>query len=47
LWGGDYNTLMSSIENKLLSLPDDVKIYPGHGEVSTIGYEKQYNPFLV
>jgi glyoxylase-like metal-dependent hydrolase (beta-lactamase superfamily II) len=47
LWGGDYNTLIRSIENKLLSLPDDVIIYPGHGEVSTIGYEKQYNPFLV
>lgn len=47
LWGGDYDTLIRSIENKLLSLPDDVIIYPGHGEVSTIGYEKQYNPFLV
>lgn len=45
LWGGDYNTLINSIE-KLLTLPDEVKIYPGHGEPSTIGYEKQYNPFL-
>lgn len=47
LFGGDYDTLIHSIENKILSLPDDVKIYPGHGEVSTIGYEKQYNPFLI
>jgi hydroxyacylglutathione hydrolase len=47
LWGGDYNTLIHSIENKLFTLSDDVKIYPGHGEVSTIGHEKQYNPFLV
>ena len=46
LWGGDYNTLISSIQNKLLVLPDDVKIYPGHGDSSTIGYEKQNNPFL-
>lgn len=47
LWGGDYNTLISSIQNKLLVLPDDVKIYPGHGDSSTIGYEKQNNPFIV
>ena len=47
LWGGDYNTLINSIENKLLTLPDDVIIYPGHGDSSTIGYEKQYNPFLI
>ncbi len=47
LWGGDYDTLIKSIETKLLTLPDDVVIYPGHGEKSTIGYEKQNNPFLV
>ena len=46
LWGGDYNTLINSIENKLLTLHDEVIIYPGHGDSSTIGYEKQYNPFL-
>ena len=47
LWGGNYDALINSIENKLFSLPDDVKIYPGHGDESTIGYEKQYHPFLI
>lgn len=47
LWGGDYNILLHSIRNKLFNLPDDTKIYPGHGEDSTIGYEKKYNPFLI
>lgn len=47
LWGGNYKTLISSIENKLFSLPDDVEIFPGHGESSTIGYEKAHNPFLI
>ena len=46
LWGGDYDTLMDSIKNKLLTLPDDVVIYPGHGENSKIGIEKNENPFL-
>jgi glyoxylase-like metal-dependent hydrolase (beta-lactamase superfamily II) len=47
LWGGDYDTLIKSIETKLLTLPDNVVIYSGHGDSSTIGYEKQNNPFLV
>lgn len=47
LWGGNYETLLNSIHEKLILLPDDVIIYPGHGEPSTIGYEKQNNPFLV
>ena len=46
LWGGDYQTLMDSITNKLFTLPDDVTIYPGHGENSTIGIEKTQNPFF-
>ncbi|HEX2867515.1 MAG TPA: MBL fold metallo-hydrolase [Ignavibacteriales bacterium] len=46
LWGGNYDSLISSIEEKLFRLPDDVVIYPGHGEKSTIGYEKTHNPFL-
>jgi glyoxylase-like metal-dependent hydrolase (beta-lactamase superfamily II) len=46
LWKGDYDTLIASIQDKLLALPDDVIIYPGHGDESTIGYEKKNNPFL-
>ncbi|MCF8241851.1 MAG: MBL fold metallo-hydrolase [Melioribacteraceae bacterium] len=46
LWGGDFNTLINSIKNELLKLPEDVTIYPGHGENSTIGHEKKHNPFL-
>ncbi len=47
LWGGDYNRLIRSIETKLFTLPGDVKIYPGHGEPSTINHEMKNNPFLV
>lgn len=44
--GGDYNTLISSIRNRLLILPNDVTVYPGHGGLTTIGQEKLSNPFL-
>jgi len=47
LYGGDYNTLIDSIKTKLLTLHDDIVIYPGHGDESTIGYEKRHNQFLV
>ncbi len=46
LWGGDLEVLLQSIKTKLLTLPDDVVIYPGHESYSTIGHEKKYNPFL-
>ncbi len=46
LWGGDYDMLMDSIARKLLTLPDETRIYPGHGDKSTIGVEKSENPFL-
>lgn len=46
LWGGDFGTLMDSINEKLLTLPDDVKIFPGHGRKSTILFERKNNPFL-
>lgn len=46
LWGGNYDVLIKSINEKLLTLSDDTKIYPGHGESSTIGREKKLNPFL-
>ena len=44
--GGNTNTLLKTIREKLFNLPDDVIVYPGHGEPTTIGYEKAYNPFL-
>ena len=44
--GGDYNTLISNIKNKLLPLGDNVKVYPGHGPDTTIGFERRNNPFL-
>lgn len=46
LWGGDYNTLIHSIQSKIMQLPPDVKVFPGHGEGTTIGYELKNNPFL-
>ena len=46
LAGGDFDTLMSSIKVKLMSLKDDTIVFPGHGPESTIKREKQHNPFL-
>ncbi len=46
LFGGNYETLIASIENKLFTLPDDVTVCPGHGSFSTIGHEKKNNPFF-
>lgn len=47
LWGGNYESLINSIESKLFSLPDEVRIYPGHGDGSTIAAEKKENPFFI
>lgn len=44
--GGNYSTLVKNIETKLFALPDDCTVYPGHGPETTIGYEKQHNPYL-
>lgn len=46
LAGGNYETLIKSIREQLLILPDDVIVYPGHGNSTTIGIEKASNPFL-
>ncbi|WP_110927417.1 MBL fold metallo-hydrolase [Bacillus massiliglaciei] len=46
LRGGDEPTLFKSIEEKLLPLPDDTIVFPGHGPVTTILDEKENNPFL-
>ena len=43
---GSMSTLVRSIREKLLVLPADTKVYPGHGGPTTIAYEKEYNPFL-
>ena len=45
--GGDAGLLLDSIRNKLMTLPDDTIVYPGHGEPTTIGFERENNPFLV
>lgn len=44
--GGDHQTLLKSIREKLFVLPDDTLVYPGHGPKTTTGFEKKYNPFL-
>jgi len=46
LQGGDMKTLISSIREKLMKLPDDTIVLPGHMDATTIGNEKQYNPFV-
>lgn len=43
---GNYNTLIHSIRTRLLTLPDDTIVYPGHGGATTVGEEKRSNPFL-
>lgn len=44
--GGNHETLLKNIREKLFVLPDETKVYSGHGPVTTIGEEKKYNPFL-
>ena len=44
--GGDFRTLKSSIQNKLFTLGDEIRVHTGHGPETTIGREKQYNPFV-
>ena len=42
---GNGRTLSNSLKNRLMVLPEDVKVFPGHGDATTIGDEKKYNPF--
>ncbi len=44
--GGNFDTLISSIKEKLFPLGNDFTVYPGHGPETTIGFEKENNPFL-
>jgi len=44
--GGNHETLLQSIRQKLFHLPDETIVYPGHGPETTIGYEKKFNPFV-
>ncbi|HWF38883.1 MAG TPA: MBL fold metallo-hydrolase [Candidatus Acidoferrales bacterium] len=46
LWGGSFPQIIESIREKLLVLPEETVVYPGHGEITTIGYERAHNPFL-
>lgn len=46
LYGGSYKDIIASIKNKLIIYDDNVKIFPGHGTASTLGKEKQTNPFI-
>lgn len=46
LWGGDYNLILKSIQDKLLQFNDDTLVHPGHGPSSSIGFERRENPFL-
>jgi glyoxylase-like metal-dependent hydrolase (beta-lactamase superfamily II) len=46
LWGGSLDQIMDSLRTKLMGLPDETIVYPGHGPVTTIGHERQLNPFL-
>ncbi len=43
---GDYDALVGNLCKKVLILPDKVRVFPGHGPETVIGFEKQYNPFL-
>jgi len=44
--GGDFKTLINSIQTQLFTLPDETKVYSGHGPVTTVGFEKMNNPFV-
>jgi hydroxyacylglutathione hydrolase len=47
LSGGDYEQLIQSIQRKILALPDNVLVLPGHGPQTTVGTERATNPFLI
>jgi glyoxylase-like metal-dependent hydrolase (beta-lactamase superfamily II) len=46
LWGGSFDEIMRSIHSTLLRFPDEIPVFPGHGPPTTIGWEREANPFL-
>jgi hydroxyacylglutathione hydrolase len=46
LWGGSYDQIIASLKEKVLQLPDSTVVHPGHGHSTTIGHERDVNPFL-
>jgi hydroxyacylglutathione hydrolase len=46
LWGGSFDQIIASLKDKLMQLPDSTIVHPGHGPSTTIGYERETNPFL-
>jgi hydroxyacylglutathione hydrolase len=46
LWGGSFGHIISSLKDKLMQLPDSTIVHPGHGPSTTIGHERDTNPFL-
>ena len=46
LWGGSMEQIMESLQQKLMKLPEETLVHPGHGSTTTIGEEKETNPFL-
>ncbi len=46
LWGGSLDKIMRSLQTKVLALPDETIVFPGHGPATTIGEERESNPFL-
>jgi len=47
LWGGSFDAIIHSLKGKVLALPDDTIVFPGHGPSTTIGEARDSNPFLV
>ncbi len=46
LEGGDFSQIVESIQNKIFTLPAETEIYPGHGKMTTVAWEKEHNQFL-
>ena len=44
--GGNYETLITAVQKKIFTFPDETKIYPGHGPMTTVGQERRFNPFF-